>query len=205
MVNAARDPLQGDIKLDDTWIGGTQPGLRGSRQLKGRKAALVLVACRKTWRHLWPRAHGGHPGFPREHLQGVPRGSCRTRRDAAHRRPDEFWCRGDRRLSPCPAYPADPNGPAPWSRVGRPAGRPCDRQPAAMVLGDCLDRKGFMPTLSKDQKRTTRIYKLTQALVDLRPHCRRDDVAAQKRISAELRILRAAELGSQQRRASPAI
>ncbi len=44
MVNAAREPLHGDVELDDTWIGGTQPGLRGSRQLKGRKAALVLVA-----------------------------------------------------------------------------------------------------------------------------------------------------------------
>jgi transposase-like protein len=44
MVNTAREPLHGDVELDDTWIGGTQPGLRGSRQLKGRKAALVLVA-----------------------------------------------------------------------------------------------------------------------------------------------------------------
>ena len=44
MVNAAREPLHGDVELDDTWIGGPQPGLRGSRQLKGRKAALVLVA-----------------------------------------------------------------------------------------------------------------------------------------------------------------
>lgn len=47
MVNAAREPLHGDVELDDTWIGGPQPGLRGSRQLKGRKAALVLVAVEK--------------------------------------------------------------------------------------------------------------------------------------------------------------
>jgi transposase-like protein len=47
MVNVAREPLHGDVELDDTWIGGTQPGLRGSRQLKGRKAALVLVAVEK--------------------------------------------------------------------------------------------------------------------------------------------------------------
>ena len=33
--------------LDDTWIGGPQAGLRGSRQLKGRRAALVLVAVEK--------------------------------------------------------------------------------------------------------------------------------------------------------------
>lgn len=47
MVNAAREPLYGDVEMDDTWIGGPQPGLRGSRQLKGRKAALVLVAVEK--------------------------------------------------------------------------------------------------------------------------------------------------------------
>ena len=47
MVNAAREPLHGDIEIDDTWIGGPQAGLRGSRQLRGRRAALVLVAVEK--------------------------------------------------------------------------------------------------------------------------------------------------------------
>lgn len=47
MINLAREPLRGEVELDDTWVGGTQAGLRGSRQLKGRKAALVLVAVEK--------------------------------------------------------------------------------------------------------------------------------------------------------------
>lgn len=47
MVNAAREPLHGEVELDDTWVGGPQPGLRGSRQLKGRKAALVGVVVEK--------------------------------------------------------------------------------------------------------------------------------------------------------------
>jgi transposase-like protein len=47
MVNAVREPLQGDVEIDDTWVGGPQPGLRGSRQLKGRKAAIVLAAVEK--------------------------------------------------------------------------------------------------------------------------------------------------------------
>jgi transposase-like protein len=47
MVNTAREPLYGDVEIDDTWIGGPQPGLRGSRQLKGRKAVIVLVAVEK--------------------------------------------------------------------------------------------------------------------------------------------------------------
>jgi transposase-like protein len=47
MVSLTREPLQGDVEVDDTWVGGSQAGLRGSRQLKGRKAALVLVTVEK--------------------------------------------------------------------------------------------------------------------------------------------------------------
>ena len=50
MINLAREPLRGDVEVDETWVGGTQAGLRGSRQLKGRKAALVLVAVEKRGR-----------------------------------------------------------------------------------------------------------------------------------------------------------
>ena len=44
-MNAAREPLHGDVEVDDTWMGGPQAGLRGSRQLKGRRAALVMGRC----------------------------------------------------------------------------------------------------------------------------------------------------------------
>lgn len=47
MVNAAREPLHGELEVDETWIGGEQAGLRGGRQIKGRRAALVLVAVEK--------------------------------------------------------------------------------------------------------------------------------------------------------------
>lgn len=50
MVSTSREPLRGEVEVDDTWIGGPQAGLRGSRQLKGRKAALVLVAVEKRGR-----------------------------------------------------------------------------------------------------------------------------------------------------------
>jgi transposase-like protein len=50
MVNTAREPLRGEVEVDDTWIGGEQAGLRGSRQLKDRRAALVLVAVEKRGR-----------------------------------------------------------------------------------------------------------------------------------------------------------
>jgi transposase-like protein len=44
MVNAGREPLQGEVEIDDTWIGAKQAGLRGSRQLRDRKAVLVVAA-----------------------------------------------------------------------------------------------------------------------------------------------------------------
>ena len=50
MVNLAREPLRGEVELDDAWIGGIQGGLRGSRQLRGRKAALIVVAVEKRGR-----------------------------------------------------------------------------------------------------------------------------------------------------------
>jgi len=50
MINYAREPLWGEVELDETWVGGTQAGLRGSRQLKGRKAALVLAAVERRGR-----------------------------------------------------------------------------------------------------------------------------------------------------------
>jgi transposase-like protein len=50
MVNLEREPLRGEVEVDETWVGGTQAGLRVSRQLKGRKAALVLIAVEKRGR-----------------------------------------------------------------------------------------------------------------------------------------------------------
>ncbi len=50
MVNMAHERLHGEVEIDETWIGGSQAGLRGSRQLRGRRAALVLVAVEKRGR-----------------------------------------------------------------------------------------------------------------------------------------------------------
>jgi len=50
MINLTRERLRGEVEVDDTWVGGAQAGLRGSRQLRGRKAALVLVAVEKRGR-----------------------------------------------------------------------------------------------------------------------------------------------------------
>src|ERR1700747_875272 len=50
MVNSTRETLWGEVEVDDTWGGGSQAGLRGSRQLKDRKSALVLVAVERRGR-----------------------------------------------------------------------------------------------------------------------------------------------------------
>jgi hypothetical protein len=50
MINLERELLRDEVEVDETWIGGTQAESRGSRQLKGRKAALVLAAVEKRGR-----------------------------------------------------------------------------------------------------------------------------------------------------------
>ena len=79
MVNAAREPLHGEVEIDDTWIGGPQAGLRGSRQLKGRRAALVLVAVEKRGPDIRRRAHGGDPGFQSDDTDGLHQAADRRR------------------------------------------------------------------------------------------------------------------------------
>jgi len=44
MVVPGREKLRRVVEIDEIWVGGLQAGLRGSRQLKGRKAALLIVA-----------------------------------------------------------------------------------------------------------------------------------------------------------------
>ncbi len=70
MVNMARGPLRGRVELDETWVGGPQAGLRGSRQLRGRKAALVLVAVERR----------GHASG-RVRMEVIPDSSGATMRD----------------------------------------------------------------------------------------------------------------------------
>ncbi len=70
MVSLAREPLWGEVEVDETWIGGTQAGLRGSRQLKGRKAALVLVAVEKRGRGTGRIRMAVIPDFKRITLTG---------------------------------------------------------------------------------------------------------------------------------------
>ena len=37
MINIKREPLRGEVEVDDTWVGGTQAGLRGSASWTAQK------------------------------------------------------------------------------------------------------------------------------------------------------------------------
>src|SRR3989441_13230165 len=63
MVNLAREPLRGEVEVDDTWIGGEQARLRGSRQMKGREAGLAPVAVEKNRRANRRPRRAGLPDF----------------------------------------------------------------------------------------------------------------------------------------------
>jgi transposase-like protein len=52
MVDPDRSQLAGTVEVDETWIGGKQAGIKGSRQRKGRKALMVVLAVERRERSL---------------------------------------------------------------------------------------------------------------------------------------------------------
>jgi len=95
MVNLEREPLRGQVEVDETWIGGNQAGLRGSRQLKGRKAALVLVAVEKRARATGRARMALIPDFKSTTLLSFLETKCGARLHCTYRRPQELcWAAG---------------------------------------------------------------------------------------------------------------
>src|SRR6266403_4661226 len=108
MINLERESLRGEVEVDETWIGGTQAGLKGSRQLKGRKAALVLVAVEKRGRENRARSNGCHPGFQKCNAPRFPERKCSAGFYCIHRRAQERCGVAASRSSAC----ASPSAPA---------------------------------------------------------------------------------------------
>ena len=90
MVNLAREPLHGEIEIDDTWVGGPQPGLRGSRQLKGRKAAIVVVAVEKRGRGSGRIRMAVVPNFRQTTMNQVRQAPRHAGVDGLHRRAERL-------------------------------------------------------------------------------------------------------------------
>src|SRR3984893_12319058 len=133
MVNASRETLRGGVEIDDTWIGGTQAGLRGSRQLKGRKAALVLVAVEKRGQASGRVRMAVIPDFRAATLlaflkEHVAPGST------VYTDGTEELCRFEgSRLPACGTHPAHSGSAPEGHQVGGCPCRPRDRQPPTMA------------------------------------------------------------------------
>jgi len=48
MVVPGRDPLQGEVEVDETYVGGEEPGLRGGRARGKKELVAIAVECRGT-------------------------------------------------------------------------------------------------------------------------------------------------------------
>src|SRR5262249_39944655 len=54
------EPLRGEVEVDETWIGGTQAGLRGKPAAEGTENSRALRGCRKSGAGNSGRAAPGH-------------------------------------------------------------------------------------------------------------------------------------------------
>ena len=133
MVNATRESLHGEVEVDDTWIGGPQAGLRGSRQLKGRRAALVLVAVEKRGKGSGRVRMAVIPNFRKATITKVLAQNVDTRLDNLHRWPEGLrWARRGR-LQTYPSHSTSPDRVAERREVSSATGRPRNWQLEAMA------------------------------------------------------------------------
>ncbi len=131
MVNAAREPLHGEVEIDDTWIGGPQPGLRGSRQLKGRKAAIVLVAVEKRGRISGRIRMAVAPNFKKTTMIDFVKQTPRI--DGLHRRPERLRGHSVSRRSARSPSSTSQDRVAQRRTLGGAACGPRDWEPAAVA------------------------------------------------------------------------
>ena len=135
MINLKREPLRGDVEVDDTWVGGTQAGLRGSRPRKGRKAALVLVAVENRGHSTTGRARMAViPDFRKETLLGFLKDNVEPG-SRIHRRTEELYWVERSWLSARVSQPTAPNGPAERREVRSASGRQGHWQSPAVAVG----------------------------------------------------------------------
>ena len=66
LVRPGRERLSGMVEVDETYIGGEEPGLRGGRASLGqcRPHHRERAGTRRAWSALPLAAHGGVPAWP---------------------------------------------------------------------------------------------------------------------------------------------
>src|SRR5439155_27352836 len=62
-VNFARELLRGEVESDDTWVGGTQAGLRRGSSAQGAPGGTGSGGGREAGPSLGTPSHGRHPGL----------------------------------------------------------------------------------------------------------------------------------------------
>ena len=133
MVNTTREPLHGEVEVDDTWIGGEQAGLRGSRQLKNRRAALVLVAVEKRGKASGRVRMKVIPDFKAITIISVPHTERHAGIHDLYGRPQKLRGPLGGRLQTCRPHPTAPIRVAQRREVRCPACRSSDWQSPAVA------------------------------------------------------------------------
>ena len=141
MVNMTREPLRGEVEVDDTWVGGSQAGLRGSRQLKGRKAALVLVAVEKRGRGTGRARMEVIPDFKSSTLIAFLKRNVEPGSIVYTDGLKSFTGLHEAGLQARASQPAAANRSAKRGQVGRSSGGPRDWQSAAVADRDLSRRE----------------------------------------------------------------
>ena len=113
-----------------------QTGLRGSRQLRGRKAALVLVAVEKRGRGTGRARMEVIPDFKSATLISVSETKRGARHHGVHRRPQEFRRSARSGFQARASHPTPANRTAERGSIGGASGRPRDWQPEAVADRD---------------------------------------------------------------------
>ncbi|MDI3466046.1 MAG: Mobile element protein [Nitrospira sp.] len=101
MVNAARDPLRGEVEMDETW-GGTPGRTAGQSPAQRAQRRAGSGCCRTAGAGVRSSPEGGQTRFRRSHPQRVRCQKHRHRHHHLHRWPSELrGARGERAIPMC--------------------------------------------------------------------------------------------------------
>ena len=108
MVNAARDPLCGEVEMDETWVGGAHDRIEAKSRAQRAQRRAGSGCSRTAGTGVRSSPDGGHTRFRRNHHQGVRCQKHRHRYHHLHRWPLELRGAHGERLYPCATNAAAP-------------------------------------------------------------------------------------------------
>lgn len=90
MVNLEREPLWGEVEVDETWVGGTQAGLRGEPSTERPESGSRHCGRGEAGKSVRASAHGGHPRLQERHSECVCPAKCGSRSSHLHGRAEKL-------------------------------------------------------------------------------------------------------------------